>query len=82
MSNAIFGPSSNVKIGFRLSKCNIRPQFECQKRISSVNTRYSASIGVSKLGLEYHNAILGPSSNVKKKKFRISKCDIQPENEF
>ena len=34
--NSILGPSSNVKIGLRMSKYDIRPQFECQNRISNV----------------------------------------------
>ena len=29
--NSLFGPNSNVKIGFRMSKCDIRPEFECRK---------------------------------------------------
>ena len=68
MSNAIFGPSSNVKIGSRLSKCNIRPKFECQNRISSVKTRYSARIECqNRISPENHNAIIGLTSNAKKK---------------
>ena len=31
MANAIFGPSSNVKIEFRLSKCDNQPSLECKK---------------------------------------------------
>ena len=44
MSNAIFGPSSKAQKGYRLSKCDIRPQFECQNMISNVEMRYSARI--------------------------------------
>ena len=51
----------------KFSKCNIRPQFEGQIRISSVKTRYSASIGMSEWDFEYHNSIIGPISKVKKK---------------
>ena len=40
--NAIFSLNSNVKIGFRLSKCVIPPEFECQNRTSNVKMRYSA----------------------------------------
>ena len=29
--NAIFGPNLNVKTGFRMSKCDIRSEFECRK---------------------------------------------------
>ena len=46
--NAIFGPNSNVKLGFRMAKCNIRPEFECQNRISNGKIRYSARIRMSK----------------------------------
>ena len=31
MANAIFRTSSNVKIEFRLSKCNNKPSLECKK---------------------------------------------------
>ena len=34
--NTIFGPSSNVKIGFRMSKNDIRPDFECKNRVFNV----------------------------------------------
>ena len=34
--------SSNIKIGFRMSKYDIRHQFECQIRISNVKIQYSA----------------------------------------
>ena len=44
----IFGQKSNVKIGFRMSKFDIRPQFECQNRTSNVKMRYSARIRMSK----------------------------------
>ena len=37
--STIFGPSSKVQKGFRLSKCDIQPQFECQNRISNVKMR-------------------------------------------
>ena len=48
--NTIFGPNSNVKIGFRMSKFDIRLQFECQNRISNVKIRrYSARIRMSKI---------------------------------
>ena len=40
MSNSIFGFSSNIKIGFRMSKYDIWLQFECQNRISVVKIRY------------------------------------------
>ena len=59
MSKTIFGPSLNVKIGFRLSKCNIS-QFECQNRISSVKRDIRPQF-------ECHNAMIDPSLNVFKK---------------
>ena len=34
--NRTFGPNSNVKIGFRMSKFDIRPEFESQNRLSNV----------------------------------------------
>ena len=40
--NSIFGPNSNVKKGFRISKCDIPSKFECQNRILNVKIRYSA----------------------------------------
>ena len=33
VKNTIFAPNLNVKIKFRMSKWDIRPQFECQNRI-------------------------------------------------
>ena len=44
----IFRLSSNIKIGFRLSKYHIRTQSECQNRILNVKLRYSASVRISK----------------------------------
>ena len=35
----VFGPGTNVKIEFRMSKLDIRPRFECQNRISNVKVR-------------------------------------------
>ena len=46
--NTIIGPSSNVKIGFCMSKPDIWPQFECQNRILIVEIRYSAQVRMSK----------------------------------
>ena len=34
----IYGPISHVKIGFRMSKYDIQPDFECQNRI--LNAKY------------------------------------------
>ena len=45
---SIFGVSSNVKIGLRMLKCDIRSQFECQNWILNVKMRYSGQIGMSK----------------------------------
>ena len=44
----IIGPISIIKIGFRMSKYDIRPKFECQNRILNVKIRYSAQVGMSK----------------------------------
>ena len=49
----MFGPSSNVKIGFRMSKYDIRPDFECQNRVLNVKLRYSAQVRMSKKDFEY-----------------------------
>ena len=46
--NAIFGANLKVKIGLRMSKCDIQPESECQNRISNVKVRYSARIRMSK----------------------------------
>ena len=46
--NSIFGPGSNVKIGFGMSKFDIRPDIESQNRILNVKIRYSARIRMSK----------------------------------
>ena len=48
MANAIFGPSSNVKIEFRLSKCDNQPPLKCKKiGMSKYNIRpkYSVKVG-------------------------------------
>ena len=46
--NSVFGPNLKVKIGLRMSKCDIQPEFEGQNRISMVKIRYSARIRMSK----------------------------------
>ena len=61
-----------------MAKCYIRPQFECRIRISSVKTRYSASIGMSKYDFEYHNAIIGPRSKVKTEDFKCHNAIVAP----
>ena len=45
---SIFGPNSNVKEGFLMSKFDIRSKFECQNRILNVKIRFSARIRMSK----------------------------------
>ena len=70
--NAIFGPSSNDKIGFRMSKYDMIPQFECQNRISSVHMRYSASVRMSKYDFEFQNTIFSP--------IRMLKYDFECQN--
>ena len=83
MSKSIFGPSSNVKLGFRMSKCDIRSKFECQNRILNVNIRYLARIRMSKCDIrskfECQNRIL----NVKMRysvHVRMSKYDFECQN--
>ena len=63
-----------------MSKCDIRPEFECQNRILNVKKGYLARIRMSKKDFECQNAIFGPNSNVKIG-FRMSKFDIRPEFE-
>ena len=46
--STIFGPSWNVKIGLRMSKLDIRSQFECQHKIPNVKISYSARVRMSK----------------------------------
>ena len=59
-----------------MSKCNIRPEFECQDRISNVKIRYSAPVRMSNLDIwpefkcqnrisNVKNAIFGQISYVK-----------------
>ena len=50
--NSVFGPNLNVKIGLRMSKCDIQSKFKCQSRISNVNMRYSAPVRMSKHDFE------------------------------
>ena len=59
----------------------MRPEFECQNRISNVKMGYAARIRMSKLDFECRNAIFGPSLNFKIG-FRMSKCDRLPEFEW
>ena len=46
--NTIFRLSSNVKIGFWISKYDFPTQFECQNRIWNVKIRFSDSVRISK----------------------------------
>ena len=41
-------PNSNDKIGYQTSKCNNRPEFESQNRISNVKILYLAQVRMSK----------------------------------
>ena len=58
-----------------MSKCDIRPQNECQNRISNVKIRYSASERMSHYDFECQNTIFGLTVNAKID-FRISKYRI------
>ena len=64
--NSIFGPNSNVKIGFRMSKCDIWPEIECRKTKNEKRKTKNKKrkIRMSKLNFECHNSIFGPNSNV------------------
>ena len=59
-----------------MSKCDIRPEFECQDRISNVKIRYSAPVRMSNFDTwpefkcqnrisNVKNAIFGPNPYVK-----------------
>ena len=48
MSKYDIRPILNFKIGFWMSKYNIRPKFECQNRILNVKILYSASVQMAK----------------------------------
>ena len=59
-----------------MSKCDIRPEFECQDRISNVKIRYSAPVRMSNFDIwpafkcqnrisNVKNAIFGPIPYVK-----------------
>ena len=50
----IFGPSSNVKIAFRMSKCDIWPKFECQNRNECQNEIDGPTSNV-KIGIQRSN---------------------------
>ena len=64
MSKYNIRPSSKVKIGFRMSKYDIPPDFECGNRILNVKLRYSAQVRMSKK--DYECYIFSLNSNVKK----------------
>ena len=46
MANAIFGPSSNVKIEFRLSKYDNQPSLECKKKYECQNAIFGPNMNV------------------------------------
>ena len=86
--NEIFGFSLNVKIGFRMAKCDIRPNFKWQNRLPNVEMWYSArnrkflpKLECKKQDRECQNTIFAPNSNVKIK-FWMSKWDIRPQFEY
>ena len=72
-----------------MSKFDIRPEFECQNRISNVKIRYLARIRMSKYDFECQNSIFGLSSDVKigfecqnsySARIRMSKYDFECKN--
>ena len=65
MSKYNIRPSSKVKIGLRMSKYDIPPDFECGNRILNVKLRYSAQVRMSKKDYECYNTIFSLNSNVK-----------------
>ena len=80
-----------------MSKCDIRPQIECQNRISNGKMLYSAKIHMTnrilKVVMQYSVRIRKSKWNFEcqnlvfgpnlnvKIELRMSKCDIQPEFE-
>ena len=46
--NSIFGPSSNIKIGFWMSRFDIRPHFECQNSIFGLSSNGKIEFRMSK----------------------------------
>ena len=64
-----------------MSKYDIRPQCEWQKRILNVKIRYSSSVRMAKKDFECQNTIFVLSANGKKG-FRTSKYDIRPQCEW
>ena len=62
--NSIFSRISNVKIGFFMSKFDIRPQFECRNGILNVKICIWPVLN-AKIGFPMSNAIFSLSSNVK-----------------
>ena len=62
----IFGPNSNVKIAFRMSKCDIRPELNDKigLRMSKCDIRpeFECQNRISNVKMRYSE--FGPSSNV------------------
>ena len=46
MASAIFDPSLNVKIEFRLSKCDNQPSLECKKKYEGQNAIFGPNMNV------------------------------------
>ena len=60
-----YWPSSNVKIGFRISKCDIRPEFECQNAICGLNSNVKIGFRMSKYDMRPEFECQNRISNVK-----------------
>ena len=70
MVNAIFGPSSNVKIEFRLSKCDNQSsldckKYECQNAIFGPNLNVKVGFRMSKFDIRPLFECQNRISNVK-----------------
>ena len=76
--NAIFGLNWNVRIGFRISLCDNRPQFESKKKkiFKCQNEIFGPNMNV-KIGFRNSKFDNRPYLNVKIG-FRMSKCDSVP----
>ena len=70
--NTLFGPNSNVKIGFRMSKFDIWPKFECQNRISNVKCDIQPEFECQNMISNIRMRYLAP--------IRMSKYDFECQN--
>ena len=85
----MMGPSSNVEIGFHVSKYDIRPQFECQNKIPMPKSIFGPSSNI-KIGFRMSKCDIWPQfecqiriSNIKighSARIRMSIKDFECQN--